>query len=248
MKEERPFLKAVKISIVFAIAIIVISAIGYIFTKQFEQLNSSTSLPVFNNSSAYRFVIDAGHGGEDAGAIASDGTLEKDLNLSFATLLCTVLELNGNEVELTRSEDKLLYDRYGDLENYTGQKKVYDLKNRLRIAQEQQNSIYIGLHMNKFPLEKYSGLQIYYSPSTDLSYQIANEIKSTVVSYLQPNNKRPLKVADSSIYILHKAKIPAILVECGFMSNQEELSLLKDNEYQKKMCLSLFAAIVKYAN
>ena len=139
-----------------------------------------------------------------------------------------------------------MYDRYNDLEDYTGKKKVYDLKNRLRLAEEHENSIYVGIHMNKFPLEKYSGLQVYYSPNNELSYQIATDVQSTVQESLQAQNKRSIKRADSSIFILHKAKIPAVLIECGFLSNQNELALLKDESYRLSLALNLFSALSGY--
>ena len=178
--------------------------------------------------------------------MADDGTLEKDLNLEISTLLFSILELNGKEAILTRDSDTLLYDKYGDLENYTGKKKVYDLKNRLKIAEEKENSIYVGIHMNKFPDSKYSGLQVYFSPNTEVSYELAKDIKDTVFENLQPNNKRQVKRADGSIYILHNAKIPAVLVECGFLSNESELELLKSDNYRRALAVNLFSAIVKY--
>lgn len=246
MKEKRPFLYTFSFAIVLTITTIAILCVGYIFTKRLTEENSSTPLPVFNENNKTRFVIDAGHGGEDAGAVACDGTLEKDLNLDISKLIFTILELNGEEVILTRDKDTLLYDYYNDLEDYKGQKKVYDLKNRLKLAEEKENSIYIGIHMNKFSATQYSGLQIYYSKNTDESKKIATDIRNSVISHLQPNNKRQLKNADSSIYILHNAKIPAVLIECGFLSNEEELKQLKNSDYQKELALSLFTSLIKY--
>ena len=248
MKEERPFPYAIRFAITAIIAVLVIFGLGRTFMSRIMGENSSTSLPVFTNSPGICFVIDAGHGGEDAGAIASDGTLEKDLNLQISTLLKTILELNGNQVTMTRSTDTLLYDHYGNLTDYTGQKKAYDLKNRLKIAEEKENSIYVGIHMNKFVEEKYSGLQVYYSPNNDLSYKIATDVKDIVKSNLQPQNRRDVKRANSSIYILHKAQIPAILIECGFLSNEKELSLLKTEEYRRALALNLFVSLVGYGN
>ena len=226
----------------------IIFSIGYTVTNLLSKEKSDTPLPVFNKEDKIRIVIDPGHGGEDAGAVAKDGTLEKDLNLDISKLLFVILDLNGNSVALTRSEDTLLYDKYGDLTDYTGQKKVYDLKNRLRLAEENPNSIYVGIHMNKFSEAQYSGLQVYYSVENPLSYSLALDIKNTVCANLQFENKRPLKRADSTIYILHKSKIPAVLVECGFLSNEEELSLLKSKDYQRALAINLFASLVKYAN
>ena len=246
MKEEKPLLYTVKFAIVAIVCAIIIFGLGATFTRYAQGQSGEDTAPTFNEESGVRFVIDAGHGGEDAGAIGSDGTLEKDLNLEIARLLKTIFELNGNQATLTRDRDTLLYDYYGDLKDYTGQKKVYDLKNRLKIAEEKENSIYVGIHMNKFAQEKYSGLQVYYSPNNPLSYDLASNIKTTVKDNLQPQNQRPIKRADSSIYILNGAQIPAVLIECGFLSNQGELELLKSRDYQQALALNLFASLVKY--
>ena len=248
MKEKRPFLYTARLAITVAAMAISIFCISYAFTKYLNSKNSSTPLPVFNGNEKIRFVIDPGHGGEDAGAIANDGTLEKDLNLEISTLLHSVLELNGNNTVLTRTTDTLLYDKFGDLDDYTGKKKVYDLKNRLKIAEEKENSIYVGIHMNKFPDPKYSGLQVYYSPNVELSYQLALDVKNTVCTNLQPQNKRQIKAADSSIYILHNTSVPAMLIECGFLSNEEELASLKSKDYQRTLAINLFSSLIKHSN
>ncbi len=191
-------------------------------------------------------VIDAGHGGEDGGAVANDGTLEKDLNLKIARALALICELNGNEVRQTRETDTLLYDYYDDLDNYTGQKKVYDLKNRLKIAQEHENPLYVGIHMNNFSIPKYSGMQIYYSANNEQGVNIARLICNTNKLYLQKDNNRQIKRANSSIYVLDKALCPAVLIECGFMSNENELELLKSSEHQINLALVIFASVTNF--
>ena len=246
MKEKRPFVYTVKFAFVIVISASLIFLLSYTFSSIYNSQNSSTSLPVLNKCDKIRFVIDPGHGGEDAGAVAPDGVLEKDLNLEISSLLFSIMELNGKEVVLTRDSDTLLYDKFGDLEDYTGKKKVYDLKNRLKIAEEKENSIYVGIHMNKFPDSKYSGLQVYFSPNNESSYEIATDIKNTVFENLQSENKRQVKRADSSIYILHNANIPAVLVECGFLSNERELELLKSDDYRRTLAVNLFSVLIKY--
>lgn len=248
MKEEGALVYTLRFIVIAIFSIMIIFSAGYVFTSHLNRKNQDTPLPVFNKADKIRIVLDPGHGGEDAGAVAPDGTLEKDLNLDIAKLLYAVLDLNGTSVELTRQKDTLLYDKYGDLTDYTGQKKVYDLKNRLRLAEENPNSLYVGIHMNKFSESQYSGLQVYYSPTNPLSYPLALDIKNVVTESLQPSNNRPLKRADSTIYILHRAKIPSVLIECGFLSNEKELELLKSEDYRQALAISLFASLVKYAN
>ncbi len=248
MNNKEPIRYVIQFVLVAILSILIISSLGFSFTKYLKTKKSYTPLPVFDKIEKTRFVIDAGHGGEDAGAIAADGTLEKDLNLEVSRLLQAILELNGSNAVLTRDDDKLLYDKYDDLEDYTGKKKVYDLKNRLRLAEERENSIYVGIHMNKFPLEKYKGLQVYYSKNNSLSYQIAKDIKDTVKNNLQPDNNRNIKIADSSIYVLNSAQIPAVLIECGFLSNEGELELLKSKDYRLFLALNLFSALAEYGS
>lgn len=197
--------------------------------------------------SAHRivFVIDPGHGGEDGGASSGD-ILEKDLNLSVSEVLADLCTVFGYNAQLTRSSDTLLYDYYDDLENYTGRKKAYDLRNRLRIAEESGAQLFIGIHMNKFPEEKYKGLQVYYSPNTDESKVAASFIQSYNKKYVAPDNDRAIKCATKSIFILKRIKIPAVLVECGFLSNPEECAALTTPEYKVALASSIFAACAEY--
>ena len=242
--KNKPLIYTFLFALFAILSCILVLLIGLYFGKYLKGLHEkSKAVSAISNTVTY--VIDAGHGGEDAGAIAYDGTLEKDLNLEISTLLCGLLELNGNNVKMTRDSDTLLYDYYNDLEDYTGQKKVYDLKNRLRIAEEYENSIYVGIHMNKFSVAKYKGLQVYYSPNNENSFDFASKIRDNTRLYLQKDNKREIKRADSSIYILNKANMPAVLIECGFLSNDEELTNLKDNDYRAKLAITIFSSILE---
>ncbi|MBO5287366.1 MAG: N-acetylmuramoyl-L-alanine amidase [Clostridia bacterium] len=245
MQEKNPFMYAVKYALFAILTAFTIFALGFAFKGLIEH-NSNGFVPTVDKSNSIRLVIDAGHGGEDAGAIAGDGTLEKDLNLEIATLLTALLELNGNDVTMTRESDTLLYDYFDDLEDYTGKKKVYDLKNRLKIASSYENSIYVGIHMNKFSIPKYSGLQVYYSANNDLSRSIASDIRDSVKINLQTENNRNIKKSNGSIYILDNAQIPSVLIECGFLSNEKELELLKSEDYRASLALVLFSALSKY--
>lgn len=186
-------------------------------------------------------VIDAGHGGEDGGASSADGVYEKDLNLQVATFLCDLLKANGVKVVMTRTEDVLLYDKNA---NYIGRKKVLDLQARRQIAEETPNCVFVSIHMNAYPKEQYRGLQVWYSPNDPASQELADSIQSTVRDALQPDNDRKIKRATSSIYLLHHLHLPAVLVECGFLSNPDEAALLATDAYQKQLALALFVAIM----
>lgn len=190
----------------------------------------------------YAVVIDPGHGGEDGGCSGRDGTTEKDLNLSLSLTLASMLRVGGVDVTLTRTEDILLYDRSVD---FKGRKKVLDLAARLDCARAHPDADFISIHMNAFPQEKWNGLQVWYSKNDEKSFTLAKEIQSATQTYLQPDNDRRVKVAGSGIFLLDRAVTPAVLVECGFLSNPEECAALAAPEYQKKLSLVIMYAYLR---
>lgn len=192
-----------------------------------------------------RVVIDAGHGGEDGGT-SGGGLTEKDVNLAVAESMYDILSAAGVECVMTRTDDRLLYDKYGDLSDYTGRKKVYDLRNRLRIAEEHEDAVFVSVHMNYFASKKYSGLQVWYSPNDASSRTLADTVQSTVRKYLQPDNDRETKRAGSAIYLLDRIRTPAILVECGFLSNDEECARLGDGDYRRSLALVMSEAVMEF--
>ncbi len=196
------------------------------------------------DASEYTFILDAGHGGEDAGAIGINGVYEKDINLSICNMLGEVLKANGFNVILTRTEDKLLYT---EEENIKGQRKYHDLKNRLKIAEENPDAIFISIHMNKFSMESCRGMQVYYPQNSEESRLLALEIQNMVKSALQPYNTRQIK-ASENIYLLDNAKGTAVLIECGFLSNSEECEKLSSKDYQTQLSFQIFCGIMEYIN
>lgn len=190
----------------------------------------------------YTVVLDAGHGGEDGGASSADGILEKELNLAITKQIGAELERQGVSVIYTRTEDILLYDRNVD---YKGRKKLLDLAARLKIARETENSLFVSIHMNSFPQKQYNGLQVYYSAHHPLSQVLALSIQNNVKKNLDPNNGRKIKKADSAIYLLDRNDKPAILIECGFLSNDEEAKHLATEEYQKKLSSLIAESIIE---
>lgn len=193
-----------------------------------------------NSEKKPTIVIDAGHGGEDGGAVGINGIYEKELNLLISEDLCDMLRASGFEVVMTRNSDILLYDRNVD---YKGRKKMLDLAARVKIAENTENCIFISIHMNSFPQEQYHGLQVYYSKNNEASSLLAEKIQSTVSEYLQKDNTRKIKSASKNIYLLDRITSPAVLVECGFLSNPEECALLCEKEYRQKLTFSLFYSI-----
>lgn len=186
-------------------------------------------------------IIDAGHGGIDGGAVGVDGIYEKDINLLVAQKLERLLTIANIDVVMTRKTDTLL--------NSEGAKKIKasDLSNRLKVAQKYPDGIFISIHMNKFPQEKYSGLQVFYSANDIQSANLADIIKRNNQKYLQPNNNREIK-RGKDIYIMENIKNCAVLVECGFLSNHEEAHLLNSDEYQNKLSKILFISLLQHLN
>ena len=188
-------------------------------------------------------IIDAGHGGVDGGTSADDGTLEKDLNLQIALKLNDVLNSMGVETVLIRTEDISIHD---DTATTIRQKKVSDLKNRLKIINSAQDSVFVSIHQNHFGQSRYRGTQIFYSKNNPLSSSLAEKIRMPVISYLQKNNTREIKQSGSEIYLLHHAQIPSVMVECGFLSNTEEANNLKNENYQRKLAFLIAIGIIDY--
>lgn len=184
-------------------------------------------------------ILDAGHGGEDGGATGTNGVLEKDLNLTVTHALADLLRMAGHTVIETRTDDRLLYDQ----STTKGHKKRDDLKNRLAFAEQYPDSIFISLHMNTFPSNTCHGTQVWYSENNEGSRELASAVQDAVVKALQPENKRKIKAATSSIYLLRHARCPSILIECGFLSTPSDCERLCDPRYQKQLVAVLFSVI-----
>ena len=188
-------------------------------------------------------IIDAGHGGFDGGAVASDGTLEKDLNLYVANELKNLAVCFGYNTIMVRSSDKST-DEDGEQD---GSKKVKDIKNRLELMKKHPDGIFISIHMNKYQTAQPNGAQVFYSP-IEGSKNLAECIQKSIFNFVQPNNKRVVKPAGNNIYLLYHATVPAVIVECGFLSNKNDLENLKDDIYRKDLAFSVFCGIMNFVN
>ena len=216
---------------------------------------TGAELPVFSSEGSaaeelLRIVIlDAGHGGEDGGTVGVNGMKEKDLNLDLTLMLAAQLRAAGVTVILTREDDRLLYDKNS---NYVGKKKQLDLAARLqisaRVREEYPNAeiLFVSIHMNSYPSASVRGFQVWYSGNDRVSRDLALSVQKTVSDHLQQENKREAKLSGSNIYLLDRAILPSILVECGFLSNDEECRLLSSEEYRKRLAFSLCTAILNF--
>lgn len=187
-------------------------------------------------SSRKTVVIDAGHGGKDVGTSGIDGTFEKAVNLDIALILYDYLSVCGIKSVLVRAGDYEIYPEGSE-------RNKSDLYNRLDFVNSVPNSILISIHQNHYSDEKEWGTQIWYSGNTNESKTYADLILNNIKTLLQPENKRQNKQSDDSYYLLYKAKVPSIMVECGFMSNREENEKLKTPEYQKKLAYAILTGI-----
>lgn len=188
-------------------------------------------------------IIDPGHGGFDGGAVALDGTVEKNINLKISLSLASLLKASGYQVIMTRDTDTSTESNTDDT---IGHRKKSDLKNRLDLMGKYPDSIFVSVHLNKFTTSAARGSQVFFSGNNDDSMALGEMIQKSVREKLQNENNRVIKKATSSTYLLHNATIPAVLVECGFLSNQKELALLKDDEYQNKIAFCIFCGINNY--
>lgn len=217
---------------------------AFVFLMISAALNIKVSVSSENVKSMPTIVIDAGHGGEDGGAVSESGVLEKDINLSIANDTSALFYLLGFDVKQTRKTDIALDNR----EDTIRKRKVSDMKKRLEIFNYSKENTIISIHQNKFTESKYHGTQIFYSPNNPKSKQLADSIKYSVKGLLQPDNERECKKADSGIYLLKNTNNPAVIVECGFISNGEECKNLLDSQYQKQMAFSITAGFLSYYN
>ena len=202
----------------------------------------SMSLKVSNSftGSERVIIIDAGHGGFDGGAVASDGTVEKDINLSIALKLDALLRVSGFKTMMVRSTDTSTNDP-----NDGEKAKVSDIKNRLKLMNKYPNGIFVSVHMNKYSTTQPHGAQVFYS-NFEGSKDLANLIQTSIATHVQTDNKRVIKPTTKDIYLLNHATVPSVIVECGFLSNPDDLKNLKDSDYQLRIAISLSYGIIEY--
>ena len=185
-------------------------------------------------------VVDAGHGGVDGGATSCTGVLESHFNLEIAQKLNDLLNLLGLNTVMIRNTDCSVYTEGQSI----AQKKISDLKERVRIVNSTENCILISIHQNLFSDSKYSGAQVFYAP-TEESQLIAKSLQASFIKMLNPGSHRMEKKADS-IYLMQHINCPGILVECGFLSNPQEEYLLRTKAYQQKICCIIACTVSNY--
>jgi N-acetylmuramoyl-L-alanine amidase len=193
-----------------------------------------------NSLNHHIVVIDPGHGGVDGGATSCTGVLESKINLDIALRLNDMLHLFGVDTVMVRDTDRSVYTQ-GDT---IAQKKVSDLRERVRVINETSNAFLISIHQNTYPEGKYWGLQVFY-PGTDGSKDFAEKLQTQFKESLMPENNRKIKRANG-IYLMEHINCPGVLIECGFLSNPREEALLRSEAYQKNLCAVISATYIQH--
>ncbi len=187
-------------------------------------------------------VIDAGHGGVDGGATSFSGVLESRTNLEIALKLQDVCHLLGIKTVMIRTEDVSIYTSGQTI----AAKKVSDLKERVRVVNENKDCILVSIHQNYFYDSKYSGAQVFYN-SKESAKKLAFQMQTALVQSLNPGSNRKSKKADN-VYLMQHIQETGILIECGFISNEKEDALLQSKEYQQKLCAVIGSVLSSYLN
>lgn len=187
-------------------------------------------------------VLDAGHGGADGGASGPDGTRECDLNLAITLKTDAVLGLLGEKTLLLRSTDTDLSS--SDAKSIS-QKKVSDIRRRVELTNSQHGAILVSIHCNTYSQEKYHGAQVFY---TGGAKEFGETMQLALKNGVDPSNARMAKAVSPDVYLMNHVKVPGILVECGFLTNQEELTNLKDPDYQTRLAVTIAVTAANQAS
>lgn len=198
-------------------------------------LNDNSSIAVTAPVDHPVIILDAGHGGTDGGASGPDGTCEDDLNLQIVKKLDCVLSLLGENTLLTRSMDTDLSDP--DAKSIS-QKKVTDIRNRVKMINSAGNAVLISIHQNTYQESKYHGAQVFYGREAG-SEALARAVQNSIAEHVDTSNLRQEKAISPDVYLMKHITVPAILVECGFLTNPEELQKLKSADYQKQLAVAI---------
>ena len=190
-----------------------------------------------------KILIDPGHGGQDGGAVCN-GVLEKDINLPISRDTADLIRLFGFETKMTREDDNFITDTGRNVK----ERKLNDMKARLEMYNSDNSNVIISIHQNKFSDSKAYGSQIFYSPNNGDSKLLAQSVKRSVNSLLGTGIDRECKAAGKDIYLLKNTNQPAVIVECGFISNFEECQKLKSEEYQKRISFAVALGLLDYYN
>lgn len=200
------------------------------------------SVPALAAARAPVLVIDAGHGGEDGGAVSPSGASESGINLAIAQRLDLIAGLMGVECVMLRTQDVSLH---GADAATLRQKKVSDLHNRVDAINGIEGAVLISIHQNSYPDPRYRGAQVFYAP-TQGSQELAETLQETLRASLDPDNRRKAKQIPDTIYLMNHVRCTAALAECGFLTNPQEETLLLSGNYQTKLAAALAGGYLRF--
>ena len=223
--------------IIITLVICLISSLGYV--KRAAVTTSAVPVEV------RKVIIDPGHGEFDGGAVSQDGTGEKDINLYISQKCAGILTLMGYTVIMTRTDDTAADDIK---DAGIAKRKKSDMMNRLKLINSDKSAVCVSIHLNKFTTSVPCGAQVFYGVKNPGSHKLAECIQSSIRNNLQKDNDRAVKQGTKSTYLLYNALVPMVIAECGFLSNKQDLSRLKTDEYQTKTALCIAAGINDYFN
>ncbi len=193
--------------------------------------------PTFARMSQQTLVIDPGHGGEDGGAVAPNGQIESQINLAIALELEQLMGFYGVPTVMTRSTDISIHDTEA---RTIREKKASDLHNRVDLINQIPNATLLSIHQNASPNTSHKGLQVFYA-NESLSLPLAQAMQKSLNDVLAPEKRRTPQKISASVYLMNHISCRAVLVECGFLSNPEEVALLQQRAYQMKLAMTMGA-------
>lgn len=179
----------------------------------------------------YTVVLDAGHGSSDSGKVGINGVLEKDINLSISKKTKKYLEKKGICVIMTRNKDESL------AEGENGNRKVQDMKARVKRINDTKPDLAVSIHQNSYHEESIHGAQVFYYEHSESGEKNARILQEALLA-VDPDNTRQVK-ANTTYYLLKRTEVPILIVECGFLSNQEEAEKLASEDYQKEIAKAI---------
>ena len=185
-------------------------------------------------------IIDAGHGGVDGGAVSCTGVYESKINLDIALRLNDLMHLLGINTIMIRETDRSVYTNGETI----AQKKISDLRERVRIVNQTPNAILVSIHQNHFTDDQYSGAQVFYA-KTEGSQVLAEALQSAFIQTVNPASNRSVKKSDG-IYLMQHILCPSVLIECGFLSNPNEEYRLRTKEYQQQISSVIACTVSNY--
>ncbi|NLV87245.1 MAG: N-acetylmuramoyl-L-alanine amidase [Clostridiales bacterium] len=213
-----------------------------LITAIFFISGSNTDLAYISASRAREhmpvLVIDPGHGGEDGGAISREGVRESVINLDIGLKMSALAGFLGFPSMMTRETEEL---EYPETANTVAKRKRHDQETRVELISSVENAVVISVHQNCFPSSKARGPQSFYSKG-ETSQRLGFFAQSCMDAAVYPENRRlSVPVADN-IFLMRSIDCPAVLVECGFLSNHEESKLLGTDSYRLKIATALICA------